>query len=276
MIRLDGITKRYEKFILAPTYFTLEEGEIVSLIGANGAGKSTLIKCLCGIIDADKGNIYVNDKQVKKIDDVMTCGFLNQEQNIYESVRIKDIIAFVKSIMGKKFDNEIFDTYFNKIFKLDDTYKVKELSTGMRVKFFLSIELAKKPEFLVLDEPTSGLDPIIREEVLDILRKIATKNSTTILFSSHITEDIEKIADRVIYIDDGEIKINDTKENIKNSYVRIEEEQYSLIKSCISNEKSVRVQDYYIVKKGSIEGLGVSYREALLGDILSYIRKGVE
>ena len=118
---------------------------------------------------------------------------------------------FVKDVMKKKFDQEVYYYYFKDVFQLDDDYKMKELSTGMKVKYFLSLELAKNPDLLVLDEPTSGLDPIVRDEVLDILRCVAKEKNTSVLFSSHITEDIEKIADRVIFINNGRIVLQGDK-----------------------------------------------------------------
>ena len=158
MIKGLNISKKYKKFELQPTSIEIDKGEIVALIGENGAGKLTLIKCMCGVIDADEGQLEVDDQVVKKLDDVLVL-----------------------------------------VFQLDEDYKMKELSTGMKVKYFLSLELAKNPDLLVLDEPTSGLDPIVRDEVLDILRCVAKEKNTSVLFSSHITEDIEKIADRVIF-----------------------------------------------------------------------------
>lgn len=140
------------------------------MIGENGAGKSTLIKCMCGVIDADEGQLEVDGQVVKKLDDVLVLGFMNQDQNVYNEIKIRDLTNFVKDVMKKNFDQEVYYYYFKDVFQLDDDYKMKELSTGMKVKYFLSLELAKNPDLLVLDEPTSGLDPIVRDEVLDILR----------------------------------------------------------------------------------------------------------
>ena len=273
MLKTNDLTKKYKRFKLKPTSINIEKGEIVALIGANGAGKSTFIKCLCGLVEADGGSIEINNQPVNKIDDKLVLGFMNQEQDVYSDVRIKDLTHFVVDILHDRFDEEIYNHYFYDVFKLDEEYKIKELSTGMRVKYFLSMELAKRPDFLVLDEPTSGLDPIIREEVLDILKSIVEENDTTILFSSHITEDIEKIADRVIFIDDGQIMLQGNKRDIKHEYVQINQEQYAEI--CKSNlqGKCLAIQDYFIIKRDDLEKTDISGREALLSDILYYIRK---
>lgn len=173
MIKGLNISKKYKKFKLQPTSIEIDKGQIVALIGENGAGKSTLIKCMCGVIDADEGQLEVDDQVVKKLDDVLVLGFMNQDQNVYNEIKIRDLTNFVKDVMKKKFDQEVYYYYFKDVFHLDDDYKMKELSTGMKVKYFLSLELAKNPDLLVLDEPTSGLDPIVRDEVLDILRCVA-------------------------------------------------------------------------------------------------------
>lgn len=276
MIKVRNIRKSYKKFSLNDISFEINRGEIVALIGANGAGKSTLIKCLCGGVKPDSGSIVVYGKQVKKLDEGISVGFLNQEQDVYGEIKIKELTNFICSVMKDKFDKDVYLNYFCDIFKLDEEYKIKELSTGMRVKYFISLELAKRPELLVLDEPTSGLDPMIREEVLDILREIAEKNGTTILFSSHITEDIEKIADRVMYIDDGNIMLDKRKEDVKKEYVQIDSSQYLILKEKIEDKKFVQVHDYYIVQAKDLQDMEVKGKEALLSDVLSYIRRGVK
>lgn len=191
MIKGLNISKNYKKFELHPTSIEIDKGEIVALIGENGAGKSTLIKCMCGVIDADEGQLEVDGQVVKKLDDVLVLGFMNQDQNVYNEIKIRDLTNFVKDVMKKKFDQEVYYYYFKDVFQLDEDYKMKELSTGMKVKYFLSLELAKNPDLLVLDEPTSGLDPIVRDEVLDILRCVA-KEKILPCYSRPILQKISK------------------------------------------------------------------------------------
>ena len=255
MIKGLNISKKYKKFELQPTSIEIDKGEIVALIGENGAGKSTLIKCMCGVIDADEGQLEVDDQVVKKLDDVLVLGFMNQDQNVY---------------------NEIYHYYFKDVFQLDDDYKMKELSTGMKVKYFLSLELAKNPDLLVLDEPTSGLDPIVRDEVLDILRCVAKEKNTSVLFSSHITEDIEKIADRVVFINNGRIVLQGDKKEIKKKYVKLNQQQYVILVNAGMAKECVSIHDYYIVDRDLAMNCNVEAKEALLSDILSYIRKKSE
>ncbi|HCF15262.1 MAG TPA: ABC transporter ATP-binding protein [Eubacterium sp.] len=276
MIKGLNISKKYKKFELQPTSIEIDKGEIVALIGENGAGKSTLIKCMCGVIDADEGQLEVDDQVVKKLDDVLVLGFMNQDQNVYNEIKIRDLTNFVKDVMKKKFDQEVYYYYFKDVFHLDDDYKMKELSTGMKVKYFLSLELAKNPDLLVLDEPTSGLDPIVRDEVLDILRCVAKEKNTFVLFSSHITEDIEKIADRVIFINNGRIVLQGNKKEIKKKYVKLNQQQYVILVNAGMAKECVSIHDYYIVDRDLAMTCNVDAKEALLSDILSYMRKKSE
>lgn len=276
MIKGLNISKKYKKFKLQPTSIEIDKGEIVALIGENGAGKSTLIKCMCGVIDADEGQLEVDDQVVKKLDDVLVLGFMNQDQNVYNEIKIRDLTNFVKDVMKKKFDQEVYYYYFKDVFHLDDDYKMKELSTGMKVKYFLSLELAKNPDLLVLDEPTSGLDPIVRDEVLDILRCVAKEKNTSVLFSSHITEDIEKIADRVIFINNGRIVLQGNKKEIKKKYVKLNQQQYVILVNAGMAKECVSIHDYYIVDRDLAMTCNVEVKEALLSDILSYMRKRSE
>lgn len=276
MIKGLNISKKYKKFELQPTSIEIDKGEIVALIGENGAGKSTLIKCMCGVIDADEGQLEVDDQVVKKLDDVLVLGFMNQDQNVYNEIKIRDLTNFVKDVMKKKFNQEVYYYYFKDVFHLDDDYKMKELSTGMKVKYFLSLELAKNPDLLVLDEPTSGLDPIVRDEVLDILRCVAKEKNTSVLFSSHITEDIEKIADRVIFINNGRIVLQGDKKEIKKKYVKLNQQQYVILVNAGMAKECVSIHDYYIVDRDLAMTCNVEVKEALLSDILSYMRKKSE
>lgn len=276
MIKGLNISKKYKKFELQPTSIEIDKGEIVALIGENGAGKSTLIKCMCGVIDADEGQLEVDDQVVKKLDDVLVLGFMNQDQNVYNEIKIRDLTNFVKDVIKKKFDQEVYYYYFKDVFHLDDDYKMKELSTGMKVKYFLSLELAKNPDLLVLDEPTSGLDPIVRDEVLDILRCVAKEKNTSVLFSSHITEDIEKIADRVIFINNGRIVLQGNKKEIKKKYVKLNQQQYVILVNAGMAKECVSIHDYYIVDRDLAMTCNVDAKEALLSDILSYMRKKSE
>lgn len=182
---------------------------------------------------------------------------------------MKQISQFVRKVYGKRWNNKKYEYYLKEVFKVDERKKMKELSTGMRVKYFLALELARQPKLLLLDEPTSGLDPIIREEVLQILENLCKTEKVTILFSSHITEDIEKIGERVIYIDNGVILLNEEKEKIKSEYIKIPKAAYQGVE-----KKAVALRDYYLIENSQVTLPDTIQKEpAMLSEVLYFLKE---
>ena len=277
MIEVRNLNKTYKSFKLDNASFDLEAGKITGLIGVNGAGKSTILRILIGLVKSESGEISIDGNKVSDLGEKLRVGFVSQELNIYSDQKMSALSAFVKDIYKKQWNDELFRHYMNDVFALKDDLKIKELSTGMRVKFFLAMELAKKPECLLLDEVTSGLDPMIRDEVLDILQGIAQDDNIPVLMSSHITEDLEKIADKIIYIDSGRILLEDTVENIKKSYYRINEEELSKLGEetrALILDKGIKQHQYYVYDASGIENAEKAGSPALLSDVLSFLRRG--
>lgn len=196
LVRVEDVVKRYQEFCLDHITFSLKQGTITGLVGKNGAGKSTMLKIIRGLIRPDRGYVDIANQE-------RPVGYLGMEKQIYTEQKLKQIARFVGQAWGKQWDWKRYTYYCKEMFQLDENKKIKQLSTGMAVKFLLALELAKKPSLLLLDEPTSGLDPLARKEVLKILQKLAREENVTILFSTHMIEDLQKIADRVLYIVDG-------------------------------------------------------------------------
>ena len=277
MIEVRNLNKTYKSFKLGNASFDLESGKITGLIGVNGAGKSTILRILIGLVKSESGEISIDGNKVSDLGEKLRVGFVSQELNIYSDQKMSALSAFVKDIYRKQWNDDLFRHYMNDVFALKDDLKIKELSTGMRVKFFLAMELAKKPECLLLDEVTSGLDPMIRDEVLDILQGIAQEDSIPVLMSSHITEDLEKIADKIIYIDSGRILLEDTVENIKKNYYRINEEELSKLGEetrALILDKGIKQHQYYVYDASGIENVEKAGSPALLSDVLSFLRRG--
>lgn len=219
ILEVDGLSKKFEDFELKDISFELETGYIMGFIGANGAGKTTTIKLIMNLLRRDSGQINIfgkdNIKFEKEIKD--RIGFVYDDSYFYENLTImemKDIIAPFYS----KWDDKKFYGYL-KQFNLSHSKNIRDLSKGMRMKFSLSLALSHDADFIIMDEPTAGLDPIVRRELLDILYNVIQDEKKAIFFSTHITTDLEKIADYITFIDKGRMvftkSINDVFDDFK-------------------------------------------------------------
>lgn len=198
--------------------FAVGAGSITGFIGRNGAGKSTTLKCLEGSVHPDAGSVtyfgcpFANhEEQAKRL-----IGFELGGADFYRNKRVSTIAAVTRRFYDN-WDQGAFENYCG-LFSIDQAKRVKELSQGMRVKFAVALALSHRSKLLVLDEPTSGLDPASREEVLDVFLQLARDKGVGILFSTHITSDLDKCADHIIYIDNGRIIGSGTLTAFKDSY----------------------------------------------------------
>ena len=196
-IEVKNLTKTFEEFKLDDITLQIPKGKIVGLIGENGAGKTTLIKCILDVMHADKGEVILFDKKYQGSlkDDI---GVVFDNSFINETFNIKDINLIMKNIYTK-WDSALFFKYM-KEYHIPLKKEIKRLSTGMKKKIEIAVALSHHPKLLILDEPTSGLDPVIRSEVLDMFQDFVTDSENSILLSTHITSDLEHIADDVIFI----------------------------------------------------------------------------
>lgn len=203
VLEIIGLCKSYPEFTLQDFNLSLYEGEVVGFIGPNGSGKSTTIKSIMNLIRPDQGKVLFYGKKISENEQNIKTeiGYVGEHLNFYEKTSLKKIYKFVKRFY-KNWDDEFFIELIHK-FNLSLDKKLGECSKGMIVKFSIALSLAHHPKLLILDEPTSGLDPVIRNDILQILKDLCTREKTTIFFSSHITEDIEKITNRVVYIYNG-------------------------------------------------------------------------
>jgi len=194
VIEIKELKKKYDdKFELGEINIDIPSGSIVGLVGENGAGKTTLIKSILNIIKKDKGSIKIFGKDYKDESVKEEIGVVLDDTFFPEILTAKDINSSMKSIY-KNWDSGLFFNYL-KEFNLPKNKTIKSLSKGMRKKLEIATSLAHKPKLLILDEPTSGLDPVVRSEVLDIFLKFIEDDEHSILLSTHITSDLEHIAD---------------------------------------------------------------------------------
>ena len=205
LLKVDGICKHYPGFSLENVSFSLAPRRIMGLIGKNGAGKSTTLKSILNMVMPESGNVtmfekdfYEHEKICKKRVGVVFGGI-----DFYPLKKLSTVTAVTRKFYTD-WDQEQYQAYLRR-FSLDESKKFKDLSNGMKVKYLLALALSHHAELLILDEPTSGLDPVSRDELLHIFRQIVKKENCSILFSTHITSDLDRCADDITYIQNGRV-----------------------------------------------------------------------
>ena len=219
IIEIKNLKKKYDdKFELGKIDIEIPKGIIVGLIGENGAGKTTLIKSMLNIIKIDSGEIKIFGKDHKKEEkDIKEdIGVVLDNMFFPELLNAKDINNAMKDVY-KNWDSELYFSYL-KEFDLPDNKPLKSMSKGMRKKLEIVAAISHKPKLLILDEPTSGLDPVVRSEVLEIFQKFIEDEEHSIILSTHITTDLEHIADEIIFIDKGKKVLQKSRDEIIDNY----------------------------------------------------------
>ena len=217
ILQVDNLTKQYADFKLDHVSFSVPKGTIMGLIGENGAGKSTTINAILDLIHKDDGTVTFwgqelsSAKQLKEDIGVVFDGI-----NFYETLTP----AKVGKIAGaayKQWDGHLFQDYLKR-FQLPLGKEIKSLSKGMKMKLCIAVALSHKPKLLILDEATSGLDPVMRDDILDVFLEFVQDENHSILMSSHITTDLEKVADYITFIHQGKVLFCKTKDELRYNY----------------------------------------------------------
>ena len=236
LLKIDKVRKTYPAFTLKDVSFEVKPGQIMGFIGRNGAGKTTTLKCIMNLVHYESGNISAFDLDMKEheLANKQRIGFALSELNYYPNHTIAQLMDVTKRFY-KRFDEKKFAEAC-RLFQLDVNKKLEQLSSGMKVKYSVAVALSHHAELLILDEPTSGLDPVSRDEILDIFRKIVKDGERAILFSTHITSDLDKCASDITYIHDGEILYTGSKASFIDSYLFVvdKNKDKSLTKDYIS------------------------------------------
>ncbi|MBQ8726989.1 MAG: ABC transporter ATP-binding protein [Oscillospiraceae bacterium] len=217
-IEIKGLTKKYDGFTLDDITFDVPKGSVMGFIGQNGAGKTTTIKAIFNIISRDAGTIKVlgldNIENEYEIKEDVAAVF--DELPFHEDFNAKQISIVLSSVF-KNWDNEKFKKLLTR-FALPEKKKIKQFSKGMKMKLQIATALSHDAKILIMDEATTGLDPVVRNEILDIFREYLQDGERSILMSSHITSDLEKIADCVTFIDKGKILLSGYKDDILDTH----------------------------------------------------------
>lgn len=278
LIKVENIVKKYKTFTLDKISFNLEGGHIYGFVGENGSGKSTTMKAIADLIKVDEGNIYINGKLNKELtsEERESIGFTLDEICLPANLKIQLINRILKNAFEKRDENKFFK--YLKEFNIDENKRIHELSKGMKAKFNIIISLCHKANILILDEPMNGLDPIARDEFCTLLSDfINEEENNTILISSHIISDLEKICTDFIFIHEGKIILNEKKKILENEFLKLsisEEEFDSFDKFKIIRFKKIG-ENYDVLLQNNEENAKLTgVEKASAEDILIFLIKG--
>lgn len=218
MLEIENLTKTYPTFTLDHVSFHLPKGYIMGFIGVNGAGKTTTLKSILNIVQPDSGIVRVFGKNMtgNEVELKQHIGFMLGASDYYLKTKIKTVTKVIKPFYDD-WNNQTY-AYYLKRFHIDENKKIGDLSSGMKVKLAMTYALSHRAKLFILDEPTSGLDPLARDEMLDVFHEIVEDGEHSILFSTHITSDLDKIADYIVMIKEGKIVCNATKDDLIASH----------------------------------------------------------
>lgn len=281
VIELNNVTKSFSGFQLKDVSLSVKKGFVTGLIGGNGVGKSTVIKIIMNLLQPDSGSVSVfglnytqHEKEIKQ-----RIGFVCDENMYYENITLQDLQRIIKP-MYRNWDDTLFTQYVER-FELPLRKKIKTFSKGMLMKASLTMALSHHADLIVMDEPTSGLDPIFRRELLEILQELMLNHEKTIFFSTHITTDLDKIADYITFIHNGQHMFTKEHHQIFEEYALVKgtvdlldrdtKKEFLAIQTsnhgfeALTNKKD-RVHDIF--------GAEVLIEKPTLEDIMFYTKKG--
>lgn len=218
VLEVSGLNKSYEKFALSDVNFSLQEDCITGFIGINGAGKTTTIRTILGLIMRNSGTIKIFGKDMDKNEHELKnrIGVVLDEGCFYDELTMKEMKSIISPAYST-WNERDYKTYMER-FTLNPRQKISTLSKGMRMKFGLTLALSHQADLLIMDEPTSGLDPLMRSEFMDILTDYMKQGGKSVFFSTHITSDLDKIADMIILINNGKILFEEEKDTLIDTH----------------------------------------------------------
>lgn len=278
-VELKGVNKHFKDFALEDLDLYVKQGHITGFVGANGAGKSTTMKLMMNLLTADSGEINIFGKRYADYEKEIKerIGFVYDSNIFYESLTLKDMRKIIAPAYKNWSDMQFYK--YIKLFELPLNKAIKKFSKGMQMKTSLAMALSHDAEFIIMDEPTAGLDPVSRRELLDILKKIMADGRRTIFFSTHITTDVERLADNIAFIRNGKMLFNDSIENVREHYALVKGDiellNPELTKNFISVERFSTEFQALTNNAGAVrETLGnqIDIEQADLEDIMFYVK----
>lgn len=278
LLQVDGLTKQYGNFTLDHVSFSVPGGSIMGFVGENGAGKTTTLKLILDELPRDSGTVRVFGRDNREHGSVLRAriGVVFDDCHFHEMFTPAEVGAILRSCY-KSWDDGLYDSLLRRFGLPKKEKKIKQLSRGMKMKLGVAAALAHRPRLLLLDEATSGLDPIVRDEVLELLQEFVSDEEHAILFSSHITEDLEKVADYVTFLHKGKVVFSEQKDALlydwgvikcgRSDLERIDREDIAAVKSSAfetrvltrNREAAARKYRNFMVDRTSIEEIMVLY-----------------
>ena len=272
-IEIKNLTKRYKDFSLDNVSLTLPCGCIMGLVGENGAGKSTTIKLMLDMLRKESGEIRLlgEDHAVCSKEDI---GVVLEENGFPESLNATEMNRIFKNVYKQWNEAQYFG--FLEKFELPAKKKIKDFSKGMKMKLYIAVALSHGARLLILDEPTSGLDPVVRDEILDIFNDFTRDENNSILISSHIVSDLEKLCDYIAFIHKGKLILCEEKDRLLSDYCLIQCDESAfrgIDKSDVLGFRQTHFGINAVVKADSVKG-DVSISPLSIEDLFVYMIRG--
>lgn len=218
ILKIEKLCKTYPTFKLNEVSFNLEEGSIMGFVGRNGAGKTTTMKSMLKFVHPDSGSVVINGFDIDKDEFAVknSIGFVSGTDCFYGNTKMKKVTAVTKAFFPN-WNEDLYKELVEK-FQLDENKLIKSFSAGMKIKYQVALAMSHDAKLLILDEPTSGLDPVSRDELVTMFKDYVKDGKHSILFSTHITSDLEKCADSITYIKKGQVIYTGKTEDFRNHF----------------------------------------------------------
>lgn len=276
MLTIKGLYKHYQNFSIENASFAVPDGTVVGLIGENGAGKSTIIKSVLGAVRPDGGEILFDGKPTDGLSKAerQQISFVLDDTGLPAELNLSMLDKVLAGVF-EKWDSAKFRSLLQKL-DLPDKKRLKDFSKGMKMKAAIAVALSYESRLLILDEPTSGLDPVVRDEILEMLYDYNRESGRAVLISSHITTDLEKICDYIVYIHRGRIVFDMEKDELLHAYAVYGTDEKQLAELDKTAVVKVLRRDYgtEVLAVRDKMPRSFTYRPVTLDDIMLFYSKG--